>query len=257
MVRIPTEQAAAWVAGGLDRPPPLSGDPVQSDEALAAYYAHRAPEMEEAYAVPQRHADLQRLGKVLRDFAHGQDVLEIACGTGYWTRVMAATAHSITATDINEEMLALARSKACPSSRVNFLRDDAWTLKGVRGQFTVGVALFWWSHMPRSKVRPFLMTFHRALQPAGRVLFVDNLQEDCRWTPPVRIDAEGNTYQRRLLRTGEAFDIIKNYPSQAELRAAISELAEDARYGALDCVWVLTYRVRSESTSFRAVPRFQ
>lgn len=245
------------MASGLDRPLPLSGGPVQSDECLATYYAHRAPEMEDAYAAPQRHADLQRLREILRDFAHGQDVLEIACGTGYWTRVMAATAHSITATDVSEEMLALARSRACASSRITFLHDDAWTLKSVRGRFTEGAALFWWSHMPRSRVRPFLMALHRALQPAARVLFVDNLQGDCRWTPPVRIDGEGNTYQRRMLRTGECFEIIKNYPSQAELRAAISDLAEDARYGALDCVWVLTYRARSESTSLQAVPRFQ
>ncbi len=249
MVRIPSEQAAAPVVDGVDHPPqPLPCGPVQSDECLATYYDHRAPEMEDAYAVPQRQPDLHRLRGLLRDFVSGQDVLEVACGTGYWTRVMAATAHSVTAIDISEEMLALARARTGADSRVRFLRDDAWTLKAVRGRFAVGAALFWWSHMPRSRVRPFLTVLHRVLQPAAQVLFVDNLREDCRWTPPVRTDAEGNTYQRRVLRTGECFEIIKNYPSQAEVQAAISGLADEARYVALDCVWLLTYRVRPGNT---------
>lgn len=201
--------------------------------------------MEEAYTVPQRQTDLARLRELLCDLARGQDVVEIACGTGYWTQVMAASARSVLAVDISEEMLALARAKTYPGNRVTFVRDDAWTLGAVRGCFTAGLALFWWSHMPKSRIRPFLVRLHQVLQPGARVTLADNLRGDCRWTAPVRVDAEGNTYQRRLLRTGEVFEIIKNYPDEAELRTAIDGLGQEVRYLALRCVWVLSYRLQN------------
>ena len=40
----------------------------------------------------------------------GAKVFEVACGTGYWTEVLARSAASVFATDINDEVLAVARS---------------------------------------------------------------------------------------------------------------------------------------------------
>jgi demethylmenaquinone methyltransferase/2-methoxy-6-polyprenyl-1,4-benzoquinol methylase len=200
--------------------------------------------MEEAYAVPARQHDLQRLRERLGRLVAGHDLLEVACGTGYWTQVMAATARHILATDISEAMLALARAKAYGPGRVELAQADAWHLEALSGPFTAGAALFWWSHMPKSSIRPFLDQLHRVLPSHAPVIFVDNLPSDCRWTPVVRIDTEGNTYQRRVLRTGEEFQIIKNYPSEAELRATVAELAEAVEYTAFTCVWVMSYLTR-------------
>lgn len=220
----------------------LSFAPACTPDGLALYYAHRAGEFEEAYRIPERQADLAQLAGLLRELVAGERVLEVACGTGYWTQIMARTATSILATDINEPMLALARERVCGRARVEFAQADAWHLENLANGFTAGVAMFWWSHLPRARIRVFLTRLHAGLQPGARVVFADHLRSDCRWMPPVRVDAEGNTYQRRWLHNGEVFDIIKNYPEEAEVRAAFAGLATNVHYTRLASVWLLDYR---------------
>lgn len=218
---------------------------MQTDRLLAAYYARRAPEMELAYHRPQRAPDLARLLRLLPPLVAGRDLLEIACGTGYWTRVMARAARSIVAIDINEEMLALARGKRFPAGRVEFLRHDAWHLATLGRRCNAAAALFWWSHLPHRRIRRFLTNLHAFLPPGSPVVFVDNLPADVGRTPAVGTDADGNSYQRRELRGGDVFEIIKNYPTEAELRAALDGLATAVHYRPLECLWLLSYRTAS------------
>lgn len=220
----------------------------QTDAYLARYYARRAPEMEEAFGWACRSADIAHLQEELPRMVEGLDVLEIACGTGYWTQFMARRARSVTATDINDEMLALARSKEYPAGRVRHVRQNAWRLSRLAGQgaFNAAVALFWWSHVPHARARAFLRELKRTLPPGSQVILVDNLPADCRRTPPVGVDPDGNSYQRRLLHSGEAFDIIKNYPSRQDLLGVIDGLGVDARYTAFDCLWLLSFRTPPE-----------
>jgi demethylmenaquinone methyltransferase/2-methoxy-6-polyprenyl-1,4-benzoquinol methylase len=208
-------------------------------EQAALYYAHRAPEFEEVYRRPECQDDLRHLRQLLRQRVAGQHVLEVACGTGYWTRAMAHSATTVTATDINEAMLAVARRKHYGPAQVLFRVADAWRLDHIPGPFTAGAALFWWSHVPRSRLGAFLDAFHGVLQPGARVILADHLPNDHRRASLSRRDPEGNTYQRRALHTGETFEIIKNYPDEAELRATLARRAEAVTYTALKCVWVV------------------
>ena len=214
----------------------------QSDESLAAYYARRAPEFEAVYALPERQDDLQKLRDLLRGLVAGRALLEVACGTGYWTQVMAETARSITATDINPAVIELARAKAYRGGPVTLRLADAWRSGEVQGRFTGGAALFWWSHLVRSRTRAFLEQFQRVLLPGALVVLADNLPVPGRHTPIARTDDEGNTYQLRRLRSGERFEVIKNYPSEAELRAAVKGLGEEVHYTALTYYWACWYR---------------
>ena len=96
-------------------------------DKLANYYAQRAAEYERIYAKPERQADLAtlraRIGKIFK----GKRVLELACGTGYWTDVIAGTAVQVTALDLNEEVLAIARTKP-NASRVSFVRGSVYEI---------------------------------------------------------------------------------------------------------------------------------
>src|SRR6478752_3927071 len=102
---------------------------------LHAYYAARAAEYDQVYAKPERQADLATLTGLLRERVRGADLLEIACGTGYWTLRLADAAHSILATDITEETLTLARAREYPPGRVRFAHADAFHLAGLAGPF--------------------------------------------------------------------------------------------------------------------------
>src|SRR5687767_7217832 len=102
---------------------------------LKEYYARRAAVYEKIYEIPERQDDLAALRRMLKELLAGHDVLEVACGTGYWTLPISSTARSILATDVNEEVLELARAKPYPEGRVRFLLADAYTLSGVEGYF--------------------------------------------------------------------------------------------------------------------------
>jgi ubiquinone/menaquinone biosynthesis C-methylase UbiE len=93
-------------------------------ESQVEYYARRATEYERIYEKPHRQEELAALKEWIRSAVRQRDVLEIACGTGYWTSVAAETASSIVALDINEPVLEIARSKRLPQSRVRFLQGD-------------------------------------------------------------------------------------------------------------------------------------
>jgi ubiquinone/menaquinone biosynthesis C-methylase UbiE len=130
---------------------PHAGEAV-AGENLLDYYARRAPEYEEIYRRPERQPDLLQLRVRVCDAVVGQRVLEIACGTGYWTEAVANVAAAVTATDASAEVLELARRKPYPEDRVRFALADAYALEQVEGAFTAGLAAFWSSRgaVPRS-----------------------------------------------------------------------------------------------------------
>ncbi|MGH8673279.1 MAG: methyltransferase domain-containing protein [Burkholderiales bacterium] len=111
---------------------------------LAAYYAKRAAEYERIYAKPERQADLERLRARVTALFSGRTVLEIACGTGYWTEVIAPRALSITALDAAKETLAIARSKKYPAHKVAFGKGDAYALPDFGRRHDALFAGFWW-----------------------------------------------------------------------------------------------------------------
>ena len=86
-------------------------------DKLADYYARRASEYERIYAKPERQADLAVLRTRIGKLSAGKNILELACGTGYWTEIMAVGAARVTAIDVNEEVLQVARTKSYPENR--------------------------------------------------------------------------------------------------------------------------------------------
>ena len=63
-----------------------------NDGSLEAYYSVRAPVYEAIYEKPERQADLTVLKQLVPSLLAGRDVLEVACGTGYWTQVIGSFA---------------------------------------------------------------------------------------------------------------------------------------------------------------------
>ena len=193
-------------------------------DPLADYYAERAHEYERIYDRPERQADLARLAGILATTFANRRILEVACGTGYWTELLAMTATHVTAVDVTEATLELARAKPIAAQRVRFQQADAYSLNSVEGDFDAGAAMFWWSHIPRQRLQEFLRGFHAKLQPGSIVAFIDNQFVEGNSTSISRTDAGGNTFQERRLENGKTFEVLKNYPSDAELQAALSDV---------------------------------
>ena len=58
-------------------------------------------------------------------------------------------------------------------------------------------------------------------------------------TPITRRDDEGNTFQTRRLENGNAFEVLKNYPTEQELRDAMQGFAEFRELRWLKHYWCL------------------
>ena len=210
---------------------------------LVDYYAKRANEYERIYQKPERQKDLAGLRKLFQQAFAGQSVLEVACGTGYWTQVIAETAKSITATDINDEVLKIARAKNY-AGNVSFQKVDAFDLLFPKNGFTSGLAAAWWSHLRKAQIRDFLFQFHRLFSPGSIIVFMDNRFVPGSNTPIARTDAEGNTYQLRKLENGDEHEVLKNFPSEKEVREVITDLAGEISWTELQYYWFLTYRLK-------------
>jgi demethylmenaquinone methyltransferase/2-methoxy-6-polyprenyl-1,4-benzoquinol methylase len=66
---------------------------------------------------------IRAIGAALLRLAPFEDVLELACGTGWWTQVLAAHADRVTAVDASEEMPALHRQRV-PAQNVRRQKAD-------------------------------------------------------------------------------------------------------------------------------------
>lgn len=211
---------------------------------LQRYYADRAAEYDRVYRKPERQGDLARLRETLRGLLRRHRVLEVACGTGYWTEPIGRVAESVLATDINAEVLSIARERCGSIPGLRFPQADAYALDGVDGDFSACFAGFWWSHIPKARIPAFLSSLSAKLAPDALVVFADNRYVPASSTAISRTDADGNTYQQRKLEDGRTYEVLKNFPDEAELRALLGDAGAQVRFGALTYYWHMSYRVR-------------
>lgn len=214
-------------------------------ETLARYHALTAADSESVYDKPERQADLAALRAKVAELLDGHDVLELACGTGYWTRVIAPVAASVHATDINEEALALARARQVDDDdNVTFAQADAFDLPAAVGQYTAVFAGFWWSHVKREEQDKFLAQLRARLGKDVLLVLLDNVYVDGSSTVIARTDLEGNTYQFRTLPSGERLEIVKNFPTDSFLRKRLGTAARDIRTKRVTHYWLATARLK-------------
>jgi demethylmenaquinone methyltransferase/2-methoxy-6-polyprenyl-1,4-benzoquinol methylase len=186
------------------------------------YYAERAPEYDDWWyrrgryelepgALARWQADAVELEAALQTFAPGGGVLELAAGTGIWTRKLVRLAHRVVAVDANAETLALNTVAA------ELVRADVFEWEPAE-RFDLVFFSFWLSHVPDVRFDEFWSLVRTALAPAGRVFLVDSGAGDTAHTGTDQANGE----ETRSLSDGRTFRIVKQ-------RWAPDELAERVR----------------------------
>lgn len=210
---------------------------------MEAYYRARAAEYDQFYDRPERQSDLARLREWLTGHARGRTILEIAAGTGYWTEVAAPVAKAIIAIDSVVETLAIAEKRHL-GPHVNLVTADAYALPIFGPMFDAGMAHMWWSHVEKERRLEFLSRFTARLKPEAVILMIDQTYVEGICPPVSRQDESDNQYAVRTLRNGSTYEIVKNYPSDEELRASFAPFGIDIRVMRLDHFWALSARNR-------------
>jgi SAM-dependent methyltransferase len=229
--------------------PPATDTPQASvAHDMAAYYRRRATAYERVYHKPERQADLRAMEAWVRQPFAGRRVLEVACGTGWWTPHAALDCASWLATDLNPETLALAQAKPLPPGKVRFEVVDAYRLGTLAPRdgrhFDAAFAGCWWSHVPRQQLSAWVDDLHRVLLPGARVVVLDNAFVQTSNLPITRCDAQGNTYQTRTLDDGSVHEVVKNFPTADELRALLGARAATFEWTAWTHYWAAAWTVR-------------
>ena len=212
------------------------------------YYRRRAEEYEEIYQQnePARQKELRKIADELRETLRNRMVIEIACGTGYWTQILSETAQNIVAADIASEMLEIAKRKhyICP---VSFSKEDAYELSFTDVSFNGGLANFWLSHVPRSRIDFFLKEFYRVLRHGSRIFMADNVYVPNSGGNLLAEEDDENTYKLRKLKDGSEHLVLKNYFSVDELMRIFGKYTKGFNRENVFCgkyYWCMSYELR-------------
>jgi len=192
---------------------------VTDKKTIVDYYRARAAEYEQIYYrdVPERRQEIADHFKFVEKLAAGKTVLELACGSGYWTQATAKNAREVIATDIALEMIKEAQNKKY-NSPVTFINSDIYDLPFKSALFDLIIIGFWFSHEPKQNYSRFFEIIERPLKDDGQIWLIDN-------NPPaegtksdfLHIDQAGNNFKSRRLNDGREFSILKNYFNRNEL----------------------------------------
>jgi SAM-dependent methyltransferase len=188
------------------------------------YYAERAPEYDDWWyrlgryelepgALARWRADVAEAEAALEAFSPVGTVLELAAGTGIWTRKLVRLADRVVAVDANAETLALNTADA------ELVRADLFEWEPAE-RFDLVFFSFWLSHVPEERFDEFWSLVRAAIRPEGRVFLLDSGAGDTAHTGTAQADGE----ETRSLADGRTFRIVKRRWAPDELAARVGLL---------------------------------
>jgi SAM-dependent methyltransferase len=211
------------------------------NENLEIYYSNRAKEYEEIYLKPERQIELKKIEKSLQEVFADKDILEIACGTGYWTERISQVTKSILAIDINDSVLEIAKSKNYPNNNVKFQKENLFSYKSKR-KFEGLFGGFIWSHIKLQELDDFIETANNFVISDGIIVFIDNYYIEGSSHPITNKDEFGNTYQTRKLKDDSSHLVLKNFPSNKFILDTLKDKAKEINIVYLKYYWIISYK---------------
>lgn len=199
---------------------------------MNAYYDARAPWHDEYLNYTTNEAKERLLRPIINDIENllpDKDVLEIACGTGNWTQVLSKRAKSVLATDVNQSMIDIAGKKEFIGNNVNFKVISAYDISQIESNYDIIFMADWFSHIPKSAIDKFIEDIGSLLKPDGYLIIIDMIphKDDL---IDAYTDVDGNCIGKRTLPDGTKFEVIKNLPSENDLREYFSGLFNNIIY---------------------------
>jgi ribosomal protein S18 acetylase RimI-like enzyme/SAM-dependent methyltransferase len=207
-----------------------------TDEELLAeqhrYYEDRAPVYEDVYFGRSRHdrgavhdegwfSETAQLEASIEATDASGDVLELACGTGLWTRFLAPRARRLVAVDASSAMLAQNRRQV-GDQRVEYVQADVfdWNTNDLFDLIVMG---FFVSHVPPSRFAAFWTKLAGWLRPGGVVWLTDDVAGTFR--PATGAQALGGPSYAHKRQLGDAdYTIVKRFFTPEELTAELEEV---------------------------------
>lgn len=163
-----------------------------------------------------------------------RDVLELACGTGLFTRRLAPAVDRVTAVDASPEVLAINRARVA-SGNVEYVEADlfAWTPPR---RYDAVFFSFWLSHVPQDRFEEFWKMVSDALRPGGAAYLIDSAFDRTSTARDHVLTEKDAGVVSRKLNDGSEYRIVKLFYEPEALAARLaglgwsSELHRTANY---------------------------
>ncbi|MFC1802672.1 class I SAM-dependent methyltransferase [Thermoproteota archaeon] len=212
---------------------------------MVKYYRDRAKEYEEIYEwrSTSRQKEQELLGSKLNKTFKDRRVLDIGCGTGYWTQRISETAESIVGIDINEAVLEIARSKkyGCPAE---YRVMDAYNMDFGETKFNGAIASFMLSHVLKQDIPSWIEHIHSVFEPGAHVFIADNNYIEENLGKLQTKPDDPNTYKLRTLNNGTQHLIVKNYFTTTDLVELFGKVSKGINKKNVfmgKCFWWINY----------------
>ncbi len=217
-------------------------DEAQLLDEQRAYYRARAREYDRWWMREGRYdhgldanarwfAEVAALERALEDFGPTGDVLELACGTGLWTRRLIGDGRRLTAVDAAPEVLEINRERV-GSDRVQYIEADLFEWTPPQSAFDVCFFSFWLSHVPESRFAAFWDKVGGALRPGGRVFLIDSARSETSGARDHALSGDEEQTATRRLDDGSEFQIVKRFDEPRRLERRLAELGWSVRASA-------------------------
>jgi len=207
----------------------------------ARYYESRAPEYDDVWFRRGPYdlgaegnalwfEETARLEAAVDDLDASGAVLELACGTGIFTRRLAPRARRLIALDAAASTLRINRARV-GDPRIEYVHGDLFEWEPPQGvRFDLIFFAFLISHIPPVRFEAFWSRLVRWLAPGGRVFFCDDMPgAEARPSNPGKdVDAGPDFAHRRRLLDGREYTIVKVFHQPDELTTALGSLGWDA-----------------------------
>lgn len=161
-------------------------------------------------------------------------LLELACGTGLFTRHLAPRVDEVTAVDASPEVIAINRGRVA-SPNVEYVQADLFDWRTDRRYDAVFFS-FWLSHVPDDRFAAFWNTVEAALAPGGAAYLIDSAFDPTSTAKDHVVPSRESGVVTRKLNDGREFRIVKLFYRPEELATKLSargwraDIAQTERY---------------------------
>jgi SAM-dependent methyltransferase len=151
-----------------------------------------------------------------------RSVLELACGTGLFTRRIAPRVTRLTAVDASPEVLALNRGRTA-AGNVTYIEADLFSWQSSERYDAVFFS-FWLSHVPDQQFARFWEMAGAALAPGGAAYLIDSAFDPTSTARNHDLPPRETGVVTRKLNDGREFRIVKVFWEPQSLAARLEQL---------------------------------
>jgi demethylmenaquinone methyltransferase/2-methoxy-6-polyprenyl-1,4-benzoquinol methylase len=148
--------------------------------------------------------------------------LELACGTGLFTRRLAPRVDRLTAIDASPEVIAINCARVA-ANNVEYVEADLFAWQP-RARYDVVFFSFWLSHVPDDRFAAFWQLVATALAPDGAAYLIDSAFDPTSTAKDHAVPEREAGIVSRKLNDGREFQIVKLFYEPAALAAKLERI---------------------------------